>query len=199
MGRRSLHSPSELRELILGSARAIIEKDGLAALSARTVARQIGYSPGTLYNVFHNLDDLILHVEARLLDELEARLSDRTRDATASDKLKILAHTYLAFTSERPRLWNLLFEHHLPKGVEVPEWYRVELDRLLAHVEDALIARLGADQAETARRAARVLWAGVHGISSLATADKLSTVTTATAGSMVDDLVESYMRGLKAP
>ena len=46
------------------------------------------------------------------------------------------------------------------------------------------------------QRAARVLWAGVHGITSLSTADKLSIVTTEAAGRLVDDLVVTYLQGL---
>jgi hypothetical protein len=41
-----------------------------------------------------------------------------------------------------------------------------------------------------------VLWAGVHGITSLSTADKLSVVTTETAGRLIDDLVGTYLAGL---
>jgi hypothetical protein len=48
-------------------------------------------------------------------------------------------------------------------------------------------------------RAARVLWAGVHGITSLSTADKLSVVTAETAGRLVDDLIGTYVKGLRAP
>jgi hypothetical protein len=48
------------------------------------------------------------------------------------------------------------------------------------------------------QRAARVLWAGVHGITSLSTADKLSIVTTEAASRLIDDLVETYIRGVKA-
>ena len=48
------------------------------------------------------------------------------------------------------------------------------------------------------KRAARVLWAGVHGITSLSTTDKLSIVTTEAAGSLVADLVATYLAGLRA-
>jgi hypothetical protein len=43
-----------------------------------------------------------------------------------------------------------------------------------------------------------VLWAGVHGITSLSTADKLSVVTTETANRLVTDLVATYLAGLAA-
>ena len=74
MGRRSTHTPQQLRELILDAAQEIIQAQGLAGLSAREIARRIEYSPGTIYNMFENLDDVVLNVEARVLDALDGRL-----------------------------------------------------------------------------------------------------------------------------
>ncbi len=55
MGRRAVHSPEELRQLILDASRTIVETNGISGLSAREIARVIGYSPGTLYNIFETL------------------------------------------------------------------------------------------------------------------------------------------------
>ena len=60
--------------------RTIIDAHGLAGLSAREIARRIGYSPGTIYNMFTNLDDVVLHVEARVLDALDKRLTEIPSD-----------------------------------------------------------------------------------------------------------------------
>jgi len=196
MGRRSSHTPDQLRKLILDAAQSIIEQHGLAGLSAREIARRIGYSPGTIYNMFENLDDVVLHVEARVLDSLDARLAAMSTDGESIVVVRRLAHTYLDFTRENRRLWNLLFEHYMPKDMDVPIWYQQKLDGLLTRVELALSPLFGGREPEGCKRAARVLWAGVHGITSLATAEKLSSVTTDTATTLLDELVDSYLRGL---
>jgi AcrR family transcriptional regulator len=196
MGRRSTHTPEELRELILRAARDIIERGGLSGLSAREVARRIGYSPGTLYNIFENLDDLVLHVEGRLLEELEQELTALPREESAEALLRRLARTYLAYTHRQPKLWNLLFEHHLPPSRPVPAWYQQRIEALLTRIEEALAPIMGDRDAAALKRSARVLWAGVHGITSLSTTDKLSTITTEAAQLLVDDLVSTYILGL---
>ena len=66
MGRRSVHSPEELRQLILDASQTIVERNGITGLSAREIARMIGYSPGTLYNIFENLDDVLLTLQVQL-------------------------------------------------------------------------------------------------------------------------------------
>ena len=199
MGRRSTHTPQQLRELILEAAREIIESDGLAGLSAREIARRIGYSPGTIYNMYQNLDDVVLHVEARVLDALEVRLASVFASGTPGpETLPALARAYLSFTHEKPKLWNLLFEHHMPKDAVLPDWYQQKLEGLLKRVEQSLAPLFPAGQEADRQRAARVLWAGVHGITSLSTADKLSIVTTEAATRLIDDLVQTYIRGLQA-
>ena len=197
MGRRSSHTPQQLRDLILEAAYAIIETHGLSGLSAREIARRIGYSPGTIYNMFDNLDDVVLRIEARVLDALDERLGDVLAEPLPDrEKVQRLAQAYLGFTHEKPRLWNLLFEHHLPAGTELPDWYQQKLEGLLARVEQAIAPLLPQAHELERKRAARVLWAGVHGITSLSTADKLSIVTTEGAGRLVDDLVSTYLAGL---
>jgi AcrR family transcriptional regulator len=199
MGRRSTHTGGELREMILEAARALIESGGLSGLSAREIAKRIGYSPGTIYNVFDNLDDVILNVEARLLSGLSDRLAAVPTGQDPMRYLLDLSHAYLQFTHDNPKLWNLLFEHHLPAGTEVPDWYREKLDGLMAWLEGALKPLIPRADEATLKRQARVLWAGVHGITSLSTADKLCNVTTDSAVPLVDDLVRTFVAGLQAP
>ena len=199
MGRRSAHTPEQLRKLILDAAQAIIEEQGLSGLSAREIARRIEYSPGTIYNMFENLDDVILNVEARILAALHERLQGVLNDGGSSrEALQRLAQSYLQFTHDKPRLWNILFEHYMPNGASVPDWYQEKLEDLMACVETALAPHFDAGDDAARHRAARVLWAGVHGITSLSTANKLSSVTSDAADQLVDDLVGTYLTGLEA-
>lgn len=198
MGRRSSHTPEELRELIIDAATDVIERTGLAGLSAREIARKIGYSAGTLYNVFADIDDLVLTIEQRLLERLALRLNDVPKAADPTQHVCDLAAAYLRFTLERPRLWNLLFEHHMPHDWKVPVHFQARMDALLGIVERALTPIIATSDSARIQRAARVLWASVHGITSLSTADKLTNVTAENAALLVDDAVRTYILGLKA-
>ena len=42
---------------------------GLSGFSTRQIAKKIGYTLGTLYNIFESYDDIILHINAATLDE----------------------------------------------------------------------------------------------------------------------------------
>jgi len=199
MGRRSIHTPDQLRELIIEATTSIVEQAGLEGLSAREIAKRIGYSPGTLYNVFENLDDLLLIIEARLLDELGGRLASADDTGPPNERLRRLVRTYFSFTQERPKLWNLLNEHRMPNGREVPEWYQAKIERLLTPFEEVLTPLFDERDAASQKRHARALWASVHGMTSMSTADKLAAVTGHAGPSLIDDLLSIYLAGLQHP
>lgn len=196
MARRSDHSPEALRKLIVDAAEDIIAESGLEGLSARAVAARIGYSAGTIYNAFDNLDEVVFHVEARVLDRLAERLKEIEPSSSPVAHIHRLADTYLSFTLEQTHLWNLLFEHNLPAGERSPDWYRQRLTHLLELVEAAIRPVMPTHSEQNIQRAARTLWAGVHGISTLAGADKLAVISSDTAGCLVGDLTSNYVTGL---
>lgn len=199
MGRRSLHTAEELRELIITASTNLIREAGLEGLSAREIARRINYSPGTLYNSFENLDDLLLTIEGRLLDELLTALAAVPRGGTPGERVQKLAGCYLAFAVSNAKLWSLIFEHHLPASQSVPETYRRKLEALVETIESALQPLVPDRSPDAAKRSARALWASVHGIASLSATEKLSILAPEDAGAVVDDLVLTYLNGLQSP
>ena len=197
MGRRSRHTPEQLRELAIQSTRQIIAEVGLAGVSAREIARRIGYSPGTLYNLFDSLDDLVLEVEAALLDKLDRRLAELPAEGSQRHQLGQIAHAYLSFSREHPKLWNLIAQHEIPPNSDVPPWYSERLERVVDRIERALAGSASPNNSQSLKRSARVVWAGLHGIASLSTAEKLSSLTHDSAYVMADDFIETYLAGLQ--
>ena len=175
MARRSDHAPKELKRLALEASRAIVSEEGLRGLTVRRVAERIGYAPGTIYNLFANLDDLILQLNGATLDALTAELAGAARAEPALRPAR-LVDAYFDFVESRPRLWSMLFEHRLPEGAALPDWYKPKLTALIALVAEAL-APLMPENSTREREAATVtMWAGLHGISTLAVASKLTLV-----------------------
>ena len=108
--------------MILDAATGLIDRDGPAGLSARAVARKIGYSVGTLYNLFDDLDDLVWQVNGRTLDSLEANLAASATGSGAEQRVRRLAQTYLDFVTTYPKRWALVLENR-SSGAEPPRWY----------------------------------------------------------------------------
>lgn len=197
MARRSDHSREEIYDMALKAAREIVTRDGLQALTARRVAEAIGYSPGTLYNVFDDLDDLIIHLNGRTLDELYAYLSPAADVDEPSDDLKLLLERYLGYLDNYRNLFNVLIEYRLPDSRILPDWYMAKLQRLLGLLESALSPFFPPEEQSAAARAAEVLWASLHGICSLSDADKLQLVSDQNVREMAEMLIACFTAGLR--
>lgn len=201
MARRSDHTRDELKALALSAAEEIAETEGWRGLTARKVAGKIGYSVGTLYNIFETLDDLIVAVNGATLESLFEHLRAAMQKAKATapeEALGVLATAYVAFIDRHPHLWDILFEHRLPPGRPLPSWYDGKLAQLLGLLEEALAPLFDESERAERIRAARVLWCSMHGISSLARSGKLGIITGETVTAMSDQLIASYTAGLRA-
>lgn len=197
MGRRNDHSAEVLHAMALTAARRVLAEEGLGGLTVRRIAEEIGYSPGTLYNHFANLDDLVLQVNAGTLDQLLARLRGlEAREAEPVAALRAMARAYIAEIRAAPRLWSAVFEHRMAKGSELPDWFPGHIARLFEPVEAVIAPLFGPGGDADRRRAARVLWSALHGITALALSQKLDLATGLSAEELADDLVATYLAGL---
>ena len=190
---RGEHSRAELRALILSAAGEIAEAEGPRCLTARAIAGRIGYSPGTLYNVLADLDDVVLQLNADTLDALHA--GSPTSGAPEADLLA-LARAYVGFARERPRRWNLVFEHVVREGRDLPERQQNWIEALLALVSAALAPLFPPGEARQRDHAARVLWSATQGITALAGAGKLARVES--VDGVLRGLVIYHLRGIAA-
>ncbi len=194
MGRRSDHTREELYELALEAAEKIVEADGLSGLTVRKVAGEIGYSHGTLYNVFADLDELIVHLNGRTLDALYEALRDISFDGDPEAGLMRLSERYVDFTRRHQARWNLLFEHHLPEGRELPDWHYVKIFRLLNLAENVLAPLFPVGRERERMHSARVLWSALHGICSLESSRNLAAEESVEA--LTRTLILVYVEGL---
>lgn len=195
MGRRSDHSRDELYAMALKAARDIAEEEGLRGLTTRRIAQEIGYTVGTLYNVFENLDDLILHLNGTTLDTLYEVCSEVGLDDKPETAVRALAECYIRFIREHPKRWSILFEHHLPDGRELPEWHDEKVGRLLGLLEQALAPLFASGQETERHQSARVLWSSLYGIGALESASKLGKNVSVEA--LSESLISNYLAGLR--
>ncbi|MFQ5470067.1 MAG: TetR/AcrR family transcriptional regulator [Gammaproteobacteria bacterium] len=198
MARRSDHSKDEQRAMAIAAAIEIVNGEGWRALSARKVATRIGYTVGSLYLVFRNFDELIVHVNADTLDELlnvlKGSLSaNRKPESSVVD----LAHAYLTFAYENGARWEMVFEHRFQNTSVVPSWYQARVASLFAFVESVIqpmCANLPDDQIHIT---ARSLWSGVHGITILSKTGKLDIADIESVDVLIGSLISNFLAGLK--
>ena len=198
MGRRSVHSPDELRQLILTSARTIIEKNGLPGLSAREIAKLIGYSPGTLYNIFENLDDVLLNLQITTFSEMHHVLASTPAGATPELSIDALTDAYVEYALDNRQMWNLLFAHQLQEGSTVPPALHTQFSNCMDVIQNAIKPLMSSySTQQDLISTAYSLWAGVHGITAVAVTQKGQKITALTVRDHVRRLTSMYLAGLR--
>ena len=187
----------ELHATILTVATQIIKDEGMKSLSIRKVAKEIGCAVGTIYNIFNSIDDIFLTINAatmtRLYKQLQQEAQEESDPLTAS---VMLGRAYVAFSRDNYHLWSLLVDYKLQPGSTLPVNVQEKIDDLFLLVS-GMVAPLVSNDKGKADLAAKVLWASLHGVCSLAMSGKLDTVKAEATDVLVESLVRNYLQGLQ--
>ncbi|MEH3038691.1 MAG: TetR/AcrR family transcriptional regulator [Sphingomonas paucimobilis] len=162
MGRRSDHSRQEIEQMLLTEGHRHLAEAGFARFSAREVAKRIGYSIGTLYNVFGSYDRFVVALNTRTF-QLWARDLTAALAAGPEDRIRCLVESYFRFARTNRNLWRAIYEHHLPDDFVMEEEQDRQRGELTRIVVDEVAAALGPDRGDQAPTLARSLVATVHG------------------------------------
>jgi AcrR family transcriptional regulator len=193
MARRSEHTQEQIREMVLEAAENIIIEDGFKALTVRKIAMEIGYTVGSIYMVFENMDDLIMHVKGQTLDELAELMRNIKPQAKIETHIHKLAETYLDFAHQHFNRWQMIFNAH--QDVPIPEWYQDKIQSVFKIVDEVFSQLMPNDSPEQVRLAARALWCGVHGVCELSLNGSLGRAGSRSAKTTVELLVKNFIQG----
>ena len=138
---------------------------GFARFSAREVAKRIGYSIGTLYNVFGSYDRLMLAINTRtfILWAAHMRRALVAHPAQSDDRIATMVNGYFDFAQANTNAWMAIYDHRLPPDVTLPDDLDAQRSALTEIIVTEIAAVLPPTTAYNAPRLARSLVALVHG------------------------------------
>lgn len=112
-GRRSDHTRDQLLGITISEGGRLLGEVGLAAFSARELARRVGYSVSTVLGVHGGADGLVMAINtatfAAWTRALEAALAEHP-----DDRIAALVGAYFDFADRNPHLWRAIYEHRVP-------------------------------------------------------------------------------------
>jgi len=135
---------------------------GFARFSARQVARAVGYSVGTIYNVFPSLDHFLLAINTRTFEQWTQHLHARL-DAAGPDRIRALVEAYFSFARDNRNLWMAIYDHRLPPGMAIADDDAQPRAALTGIVVREVAAVIGDRPHDQVQHLARSLIATVHG------------------------------------
>lgn len=202
----------ELREEILRAASTEFLEHGPENFSLRRVAERIGYSPTTIYLYFQNKEDLLLSTVQDGFQSFDRTIQEAVEGASdAPSKLEAIGRAYIEFGLANPALYRLMFmqpsnDFALPRLLGIgssPEDLEAAPTQPLHHrvvAQELLLSTVregiegGYFRSGEPVLLADALWAGVHGLVSLAVSPMMAPEN---AERVVEPLLQTLIQGLK--
>jgi len=127
------------------AARHIVEREGVSALSMRTLATALGIKAPSLYDHVKNRDDVIAMIQSEGLSDFGTGFA--TAGQTTRDKVLF----YRSWALSNPNLYPVVFQMHLHRDLLTPGRE--------SHVLGLVLEAAGGSHVQ-----ARAMWAQLHGL-----------------------------------
>ncbi|MBT8412388.1 MAG: TetR/AcrR family transcriptional regulator [Octadecabacter sp.] len=183
-----------LRDVLIQHAERRIASDGLSNLRARDLAKDAGCALGAIYNVFGDLNDLVLAVNARTFHRLGTTVAEALAEAPqdATEQLIVMAQAYHHFAAAEFNAWRALFDIERPAGEAAPDWYLHEMGQLFAYIDAPLSVLFPDHSAEKRGLLTKGLFSSVHGIVLLG----LDEASAGVPATQLDEMISLILRHL---
>ena len=164
----------DIRERIRRVAEVQMAERGVAAVSLRSIAAEMGWTAASLYRYFGSKAELLAATRAAAYD----RFSDAIEAAHASsddlwERSRAIGDAYVAFAADEPAAYKLIFAYEQDEGERTEEQQRAEARSkltLTSYAREMVQAGLVEGDPEIL---AHVYWAALHGLVVLRMANKL--------------------------
>jgi AcrR family transcriptional regulator len=167
MSKAKPYHKENLRGDLLVAGREYIEMNGHNGLSIRTLAQQVGVSPGAPYHHFPDRRSFLLAIAIEGFHELmaaTAAIADANQNAAR--KLKRMGMAFIRFVEENPRLVDLMYESELTMPALDPELLKFQLMGHEALKRPIVAALPGIADAEAEVRVI-TFWSAIYGFASM--------------------------------
>jgi AcrR family transcriptional regulator len=187
-----------LRDALLEAAEQVLERDGLAGLTLRAVAREAGVSHAAPSHHFGDLTGLVSELAAIGYRQFNEAMAAAGPAGAPMEKSMARAKAYVAFAQAHPGLYGLMFR------TERLDMSRPSLRESATASFAELAGAIGASRHEQIREDALSLdqaaaiaraWSLVHGFTMLLLDDRLSDILRRMpAGTDAETLLEAMLK-----
>ena len=187
-----------IQENLVSKGRALIQEKGAEFLTARKLSEASGYSVGTIYNQFGNMDNFILIQNYLTLDALYNRLAKLRASGTAYQRLNLYAQEFIDCVLENKNLWFLVHNFHLHNNSRrFSKIYLRRVVEITQLVENAFKSLFPDIPLPERILSLQVLWLSLFSLSAFLTTDTLDSFSKINKRSLCELLLNTYLAGMK--
>ena len=183
---------AELTQLILEGARRVFEREGHGGLSIRKVAKEIDYSPGTIYLYYKDKDALMLALHEEAFARKAGMFAPLMSVEDPMERLIAMGRSYIQHALEHPSDFHLMFVDDCPMQAlrdDNREWYTTNgaFAMVKASVEEGIRKERFRENVQ-AESMAVILWSMVHGCAMLILSKRLGMLSEESRQGALDDM-----------
>ncbi len=179
------------KKQVTTAALDIVRKEGIDALTARTLAKKLGSSACPIFTVFENMEE----AQRAVTDSAKACYKGYVEKGLAeTPAFKGVGKQYILFAIEKPKLFQLLFMKEQtapPKVDDILPMIDESYEKILASITDNYEVSV-----ENAEKLYRHLWVYSHGIAALC-ATKMCSFTGEEINRMLTEVFVSLLKNIK--
>ena len=155
------------KETIIGTALQLVREEGMASLTARALAKQLGATPRVIFGQFANMAEL----QAEVIGAAEMVVVEYIRKALEDEKpFRSVGVAYILFASKDPQLFQLLFQNPSKDPIRRFQDFLPMKDYSYQLVLDSIVADYPLN-VEEAGRLYQHLFIYSHGMASMVASD----------------------------
>ncbi|MCB9639793.1 MAG: TetR/AcrR family transcriptional regulator [Myxococcales bacterium] len=191
----------ELREPILAATASLFLEKGYEGLSMRQIADAIGYTATTIYRYFANKDELLFAlVEEGFMRFVQSLLQASRSKTEALPRLLAIGKAYVLFGIENPLHYRLMFMQRHDLLMESRDCEATAPIRSFSVLTDAVeyAMKQKALRQGDVLRVSHMLWAAVHGLTTLYMAIPRMSLP-GPYELIVEDMLNNLLAGLAMP
>lgn len=186
-----------IQENLIQTGRQIIEEKGIEFLTARKLSEASGYSVGTIYNQFANMDNFILIQNYLTLDALYQRLNEVKADF-AYDRLNAYLSVFTEFVMKNQNFWFMVYKFHLNQSKRsFSITYLRRISKMVMLINQAFKDLYPDLNTIKRRTSVQVLWITLFALSSLLTTNDVKSYSKIDETKICSFLLNTYLTGIK--
>ena len=185
-----------IQDILIKKGRELIWDKGADSLTARKLSDISGYSVGSIYNQFGNMESYILLQNYITLDELLAFI----KKAEKSDNPYILINNYLdafvTYVLNNRNFWSLLFGFHLKNNSKgLSRIYLKKMSEILHIINEPFEALYPHISKKEKIILLNTLWMSVFSLSSFLTANNSGNFNTSAKKTVCKLILNTFLAG----
>lgn len=201
---RKLRHKEEVRSLILDTAWEMVVTEGWQSFSLRKVADAIEYSVTVIYHHFENKDAILLEFIERGFRLLAEQLKKASiGQKTPAGEINAMAHAYRNFAFENQQYYQLMFGLGIPtcetvSAIAERSGFRQVITTTISALTPTISALTPAGKETHVDPSLKyqAFWSMMHGLVSINMLAKSSIQFGDPAEDVLNDLIQSFIKGL---